>query len=119
MEEEKLEEAKRTFEEDCDKFKRYLEDVENQAIQKQDDVKKLIDHRNDKTAQINKLNHQIKEVSSENIKLDEELQSYQHHKGFLDELAEFAGKKKDDDCNEIDFDLVYELVEKERTRRSN
>lgn len=29
MEEEKLEEAKRTFEEDCDKFKRYLEDVEN------------------------------------------------------------------------------------------
>ena len=31
MEEEKLEEAKKTFEEDCDKFNTYLEELESTA----------------------------------------------------------------------------------------
>lgn len=39
MEEEKLEEAKKTFEEDCDKFNTYLEELDNKANEAADKVK--------------------------------------------------------------------------------
>lgn len=62
MEEEKLEEAKRTFEEDCEKFNRYLEDVEQQASQKADDVKQLTEMKNMRTDSIFLMNTKIKEI---------------------------------------------------------
>jgi ppGpp synthetase/RelA/SpoT-type nucleotidyltranferase len=48
MEEEKLEEAKKTFDEDCDKFNTYLEELENKASEAVDDVKKMTKVKNDR-----------------------------------------------------------------------
>lgn len=52
MEEEKLQEAKKTFEEDCDKFNRYLEDVETEANKKAEEVKGLVARKNRKLEKI-------------------------------------------------------------------
>ena len=45
MEKEKLEEAKKTFEEDQDKFKKYMADLNDKAEKTADDVKKLINEK--------------------------------------------------------------------------
>ena len=49
MEKEKLVEAKKTFDEDEDKFKKYMTDLNDKAEKTADDVKKLI---NEKTVRI-------------------------------------------------------------------
>jgi hypothetical protein len=48
MEEEKLEDAKKTFEEDCEKFNTYLEELDAKANEAADDVKKQTKIKNEK-----------------------------------------------------------------------
>jgi hypothetical protein len=49
MEEEKLEEAKRTFEEDVEKFNRYIEELENRANEAMEAAKKTTKIKNEKS----------------------------------------------------------------------
>eukprot|EP00347_Sterkiella_histriomuscorum_P005172 403357620 len=76
MEKEKLEEAKKTFDEDRDKFQKYMEDLNRKAEETATDIK------------IQKKKSKIKQI-------DEKLVVYKQHKAFLDLLAISAGKKQD------------------------
>jgi SMC interacting uncharacterized protein involved in chromosome segregation len=97
MEEEKLEEARRTFEEDCEKFNRYLEELESKANEAAEATKKMTKIKNDKSETIAQLTSKIGEKKSEIKKIEESLDEYITYKSFLDHLAQFAGKKKTND----------------------
>jgi len=45
MEKEKLEEARKTFDEDQDKFKKYMADLNEKAEKTAEDVKKLVNEK--------------------------------------------------------------------------
>lgn len=55
MEKEKLEEAKKTFDEDRDKFNKYMEDLTKKAGETAEEVKKLTNVKNDKIQRITSL----------------------------------------------------------------
>ena len=94
MEEEKLEEAKRTFNEDCEKFNKYLEDQQNKATQAAEVAKSMGKHKNELFEETLGINKQIQEIKSEIKKVEETLGVYSAHREFLNELADYAGKKK-------------------------
>lgn len=48
MEREKLEEAKKTFDEDKDKFQKYMDDLNRKAEETAEEVKKLNNDKNEK-----------------------------------------------------------------------
>lgn len=48
MEREKLEEARKTFDEDQDKFKKYMSDLNEKAEKTAEEVKKLINFKGEK-----------------------------------------------------------------------
>ena len=48
MEKEKLEEAKKTFDEDRDKFDKYMHELQNKAIEAGEQVKQLTQEKNRK-----------------------------------------------------------------------
>jgi SMC interacting uncharacterized protein involved in chromosome segregation len=52
MEKEKLEEAKKTFDEDKDKFTKYMEDLNRKAEETAADVQKLTNDKNEKMERI-------------------------------------------------------------------
>lgn len=94
MEEEKLEEAKRTFEEDVEKFNRYIEELENRANEAMEAAKKTTKIKNEKSDQIATITSRIQEKESESKKIEEILDEFSGYKEFLDDLSCYAGKKK-------------------------
>lgn len=94
MEEEKLQEAQRTFEEDCEKFNKYLEDQQNKATHASEVTKNLTKQKNDLFEEMLGINKQIQDVKTEIKKVGETLSVYKGHREFLEEIAEFVGKKK-------------------------
>lgn len=55
MEKEKLEEAKKTFDEDRDKFQKYMDDLNRKAEETTIEVQKLTNDKNEKLDMINHL----------------------------------------------------------------
>jgi hypothetical protein len=55
MEKEKLEEARKTFEEDQDKFKKYVEDLHRKADETAEEVKKLVQEKSNRISDITRL----------------------------------------------------------------
>lgn len=55
MEKEKLDEARKTFEEDKDKFEKYMKDLNEKADRTAEEVKSLINDKAMKIAEINSL----------------------------------------------------------------
>ena len=93
MEKEKLEEAKKTFDEDKDKFQKYIDDLERKAQETAQQVKDQTVKKNKCMQDITELQTEIYKKSSRIKKINEELLVYKQYKVFLDGLAEFAGKK--------------------------
>ena len=59
MEREKLEEAKKTFDEDKDKFQKYMDDLNRKAEETAQEVQKLTQDKNEKIDRINQLQTSI------------------------------------------------------------
>lgn len=76
MEKEKLVEAKKTFDEDEDKFKKYMTDLNDKAEKTADDVKKLINEKTVRIQEINSLEQEISNIKSDVKKIDENLVLY-------------------------------------------
>ena len=55
MEVEKLEDAKNSFQEDCEKFEKYMEELEYKANKAKEITDNLIERKNNKVKQINQL----------------------------------------------------------------
>lgn len=93
MEKEKLEDAKKTFEEDRDKFKKYMHDLNQKAVETAAEVTEHTNIKNDLIAKMSQLQAAIQKKKSKIKKIDEELIVFKKHKGFLDRLAINAKKK--------------------------
>jgi chromosome segregation ATPase len=94
MEREKLEQAKKTFEEDKDKFKKYKEDLEKTTQDVQMEFEKAVSDKNARVAEIKRIEGDIVSKELEIKKIEETVQICKTRKAFLDELAVSAGKKQ-------------------------
>jgi hypothetical protein len=59
MEREKLEEARKTFDEDQDKFKKYMSDLTEKAEKTENEVKKLVIEKGNKATEIASIEQEI------------------------------------------------------------
>ncbi|CDW84021.1 UNKNOWN [Stylonychia lemnae] len=94
MEKEKLQEAKKTFDEDKDKFQKYMDDLNRKAEETAFEVSKLISEKNEKMDRISELMNNIQLKKSKTKQIEEKLNLYKQHKKFLDGLAVSAGRKQ-------------------------
>eukprot|EP00347_Sterkiella_histriomuscorum_P006295 403353317 len=94
MEREKLEEAKKTFDEDKDKFQKYMDDLNRKAEETAAEVQKLTLDKNEKIDRITQLVNKIQQKKSNTKQIEEKLMLFKQHKMFLDQLAVSAGKKQ-------------------------
>lgn len=94
METEKLEEAKKTFEEDRQKFKTYKDELAKKASEITDNVNRLTVTKANKIKHIMEIKTEIQKVKSETKKIMEELTQYKQYKAFLDNLAIQSGLLK-------------------------
>ena len=73
MEQEKLEEGKRVFQEDQEKFHQYMNEIEAQTEKAIEQTEKSVKHRWDLTENAEKLQHEILLIEKELSGLDDEL----------------------------------------------
>ena len=94
MEKDKLEEGKKTFQEDKEKYEKFKLDLTAKSQQTEDEVRKVQKQLEDLTAEINNLKKQEAEFISKESKLEEETHQHKGSKRFLDLLAIAQGGKK-------------------------
>ena len=94
MEKDKLEEGKKTFQEDKEKYEKFKLDLTAKSQQTEDEVRKVQKKLEDLTAQINNLKKQEAEFISKDSKLEEEIYQHKGSKRFLDLLAIASNNKK-------------------------
>lgn len=93
MEKEKLEQAKKTFAEDSDKFHKYKKDLRDTTKDVQQEYEKAVAEKNQKEAEMKQLKGEIASIEQETARMKDNLSLYYLRKAFLDELAVSAGKK--------------------------
>ncbi len=93
MEREKLEQAKKTFAEDSDKFHKYKKDLRDTTKDVQQEYEKAVTEKNQKVAEIKRLEGKIISKDLEIKRVEDNLALCKQRKAFLDELAISAGKK--------------------------
>ena len=94
MEKDKLEEGKKTFQEDRDKYEKFKLDLTAKGQQTEDEVRavqRLIEESTTQIAQLKKLEA---EQASKESKVEEEIVLHKASKKFLDLLAIASGEKK-------------------------
>lgn len=92
MEEEKLEEAKRTFDEDCEKFNKYLDEVERKAAEATEQAEVSTKRKNLKANEIAQLTEQINTIENDWQKVNDKLNMYEEYKDFYGEIKQASGK---------------------------
>lgn len=93
MEKEKLEQAKKTFAEDSDKFHKYQKDLRDTTKDVQQEYEKAVQDKNTKIAEIKLIESEIISIDMEIKRVEDNLGVCKQRKGFLDELAISAGFK--------------------------
>jgi len=93
MEKEKLEEGKKTFQEDREKYEKFKLDLTAKSQQTEDELKAVQSRTDRLTAEINELKKQESELTSKESKLEEEILTHKASKKFLD-LLTIASKIK-------------------------
>ncbi len=94
MEEDKLKEAKNTFEEDKTKFEKYINDLDAKAKKTEADVHGLIQKKERLIMESNSKYQEIHFKKNEIKKIEEDLFVYKQQKEFLDNLAVYEGRTK-------------------------
>lgn len=94
MEKEKLEQAKKTFAEDSDKFHKYEKDLRDTTKDVQVAFEKAVAEKNVKITEYKKIDAKISKKTSKIKRVEDNLLQYKQRKAFLDELAVSAGKKQ-------------------------
>ena len=95
MEKEKLDEARKTFGEDKDKFKNYHDELIKRAQDVEDNVKQQVEKKNELLQKIVEIRAKKREVKNEYNKCGDELKVCENLRDFLDELVVAAGKISD------------------------
>lgn len=94
MEKEKLEEGKKTFLEDKEKYEKFKLDLTAKSQQTEDEVKRVTKQMDDLTAKISELKKIESEMASKESKLEEEIKTHKASKRFLDLIAIASKNKK-------------------------
>ena len=94
MEKDKLEEGKKTFQEDRDKYEKFKLDLTAKSQQTEDEVRAVQKLIEDSTTQIAQLKKLEAEQASKESKVEEEIVLHKASKKFLDLLAIASGEKK-------------------------
>ena len=89
MEQEKLTESKRTFDEDKEGYERYLDQLRADVAYIEEEVKELTDIKNQKKEEIRALNERKQDIHSEWGKIDDMLEIHSTNKDFIKTLGEF------------------------------
>eukprot|EP00347_Sterkiella_histriomuscorum_P004401 403360600 len=84
MEQEKLEDAKRVFEEDQDKFQKYMNEMESQAEKARDGTEKSSKEKIELGEYFEKLQQDIHKYEREIIQVDDDLKQAVLYKDFID-----------------------------------
>lgn len=93
MEKEKLEQAKKTFAEDSDKFHKYKKDLRDTTKDVQQEYEKAVAEKNQRVAEIKRLESEIVSIDLDIKRVEDNLVVYKERKGLLDLMAINAGKK--------------------------
>ena len=94
MEREKLDEGRKTFQEDKEKYEKFKMDLHSKGQQTEEEVRSVQHKIEQLVNNINELKKEEAEVQSKMSKIDEEIQSHKQHKKLLDLIAIAAGEKK-------------------------
>ena len=94
MEREKLDEGRKTFQEDKEKYEKFKMDLHSKGMATEEEVRSVAQKIEQLVNSINELKKEEAEVQSKMSKVDEEIQSHKQHKKFLDLIAIAAGEKK-------------------------
>lgn len=88
MEQEKLGESKRTFEDDKERYEQYLDALRTKVAEVEEEVKGLTKVKNEKKDEIREKTDKIHEINSECMKIDDQLEVHRDNQGFIKELGE-------------------------------
>lgn len=101
MEKEKLEQAKKTFAEDSDKFHKYKKDLRDTTKDVQQQHERAVAEKNLKLAEIKSIEADIASQEMEIKRVEDNLLLCKQRKAFLDELAISAGKKSKEPSGQV------------------
>ena len=93
MEQEKLAESKRTFEDDKEGYERYLDQLRADVALIEEEVKDKVKEKMRFKEQIRLLNEEIYDIVSECGKIDDQLEIYKNSRAFIDTLSRFSKAK--------------------------
>ena len=93
MEKEKLDEGRKTFQEDKDKYEKFKQDLQTKSNETEEKVREEQKEIERLLKEINNLKKEESAIVSSESKCLEDLQVYKQAKKFLDLLAISAGKK--------------------------
>lgn len=93
MEKEKLDEGKKTFQDDKEKYEKFKMDLQAKSHQTEEEVRKVQLQIENLTNLINELKKQKQEFDSRSQKVEDEITLHKKHKKFLDLIA-IASKNK-------------------------
>lgn len=87
MEKEKLDEGRKTFQEDKDKYEKFKQDLQSKVSDSEEDVRKVQRQIEILQGQIYDLKKEESQLTSQESKYQEDLQAFKRDKTFLDLLA--------------------------------
>jgi len=96
MEKEKLEQAKKTFAEDSDKFHKYKKDLRDTTKDVKDEYDRAVNEKNGCMTEIKRLEQEIISDDLKIKKIDDYLQQCWGYRAFIHEMAVSAGRKSKD-----------------------
>ena len=94
MEKEKLEEGRKTFEEDKEKYEKFKMDLQAKSQQTDEEVKRVIKQIDSLAQEINDFKKMEQEIDSKMQKVEDEMTLHKKNKKFLDLIAIAAKHKK-------------------------
>ena len=94
MEKEKLEEGRKTFEEDKEKYEKFKMDLQAKSQQTDEEVKRVIKQIDSLAQEINDFKKLEQEIDSKMQKVEDEMTLHKKNKKFLDLIAIAAKHKK-------------------------
>lgn len=87
MEQEKLSESKRTFDEDKERYKQYIEQLGIEAQKIEEDVKFKVLQKNQLNTKIKQLSDEIQQKTSDCGKIDDQLALFKTSRDFIKEIG--------------------------------
>ncbi|CDW91642.1 UNKNOWN [Stylonychia lemnae] len=105
MEQEKIREAKHQFDEDCQRFHDYLEQINFKNSELNGEQEKLKKEKNGLSKEIDDISSQIKEIKNDLKKVDTQLTDYKELKSFVKQVLKQTSKDEKKPTSSINDEM--------------